>query len=481
MSSNLKKLIKTVLKEMDADIPTNDGRRVREIILIIVHGLRNLNWHGDSFFIPKGSNRETFQKVTVSADPKAVDNALSNQGDTFYALFTVIDETKFEFRVGIQHGEGTMRSYTAAASGVVQIKQHGIPKPTEIIRWAADISDQVVHASRSRMNEVSKKDLKMRHPNNPEFYDKVHGWDVSKLTLDNLVSLQRKCGNMIKAWKDDPDERFRAWAKMEQEQYEELTWEIRDRLAAINKSPIKEFSGGIGICHNQLYAATNCSGYSHGATADPYALTSTRDPLNDPILTGKLDESVYKHFNIVWNQQGVSKGAGKIMLDDKIWFANTLQINSDWDRKHAGMWILNKHQGAFDLNFASDKFFFDSPEAILEHLEDWYKLVKMAAHSNHYPLKEKAMGSDGPHFEFDEFDWLSSANGFDKPIDVYNNTVLLGVITSKPDGYVISAVMGIDGKAHAINPSDNNKYKTKENAAEVLYKTWQIWRHGSQR
>lgn len=51
-----------------------------------------------------------------------------------------------------------------------------------------------------------------------------------------------------------------------------------------------------GIFNNQVSNSTQCSGYSHGAVADPYQYITTRDPLNDPILTGKLDETQYK-FN----------------------------------------------------------------------------------------------------------------------------------------------------------------------------------------
>lgn len=67
--------------------------------------------------------------------------------------------------------------------------------------------------------------------------------------------------------------------------------------------------------------------------------------------------------------------------------------------------------------------------------------------------------------------------GFGVPTDVYYGTVYLGLIESKPDGYVIQMVDTPKGKQR-IKQGGQNLFKTKEHAAEILHKTWKILRGG---
>jgi len=80
-------------------------------------------------------------------------------------------------------------------------------------------------------------------------------------------------------------------------------------------------------------------------------------------------------------------------------------------------------------------------------------------------------------YRFDDFKWLGNMAGFGVPTDVYYGTVYLGLIESKPDGYVIQMVDTPKGKQR-IKQGGQNLFKTKEHAAEILHKTWKILRGG---
>lgn len=95
------------------------------------------------------------------------------------------------------------------------------------------------------MNEVSQKDIKSKHPDNPDLYDKEKGeWPLEKLTLDNLKSLRRKMYTFFKSsfGTDDPN------IKDYLEHYLKYSNEIKRRLKYINK-PVKE-DHGMGFSHN---------------------------------------------------------------------------------------------------------------------------------------------------------------------------------------------------------------------------------------
>lgn len=79
-------------------------------------------------------------------------------------------------------------------------------------------------------------------------------------------------------------------------------------------------------------------------------------------------------------------------------------------------------------------------------------------------------------YKFNDFDWLKDRSGFNLPTDVYHGTILLGVIISKPDGYVIDRVMKLHGGSYPIKHSPKNKFKTKELAARALHRTWKFLR-----
>jgi hypothetical protein len=79
------------------------------------------------------------------------------------------------------------------------------------------------------------------------------------------------------------------------------------------------------------------------------------------------------------------------------------------------------------------------------------------------------------NYRFDDFNWLATMDGFNVPTDVYNGTVYLGTIESKPEGYTIRLVDTPKGK-QPIQQSANNSFKSKQQAAQVLHRTWQTIR-----
>lgn len=84
------------------------------------------------------------------------------------------------------------------------------------------------------------------------------------------------------------------------------------------------------------------------------------------------------------------------------------------------------------------------------------------------------------NFKYDDYKWMASGDGFNIPTDVYHGTILLGVIISKPDGYVIKKVMGpTKDKDEVIKDSRSNKFKSKDLAAETLHNVWKMLRSNS--
>lgn len=80
-------------------------------------------------------------------------------------------------------------------------------------------------------------------------------------------------------------------------------------------------------------------------------------------------------------------------------------------------------------------------------------------------------------YRYEEFKWLASKDGFNYPIDVYWDTVYLGLIDAKADGFVIRMVDTPTGKVN-INQSPKNKFNSQYLASEVLHRTWQFYRSG---
>jgi len=81
-------------------------------------------------------------------------------------------------------------------------------------------------------------------------------------------------------------------------------------------------------------------------------------------------------------------------------------------------------------------------------------------------------------YTFIPFPYLSNT-GFDYPIDVKYGTIYLGTLLTSPDGFVIHTVDTPNGK-QVIKPTGNNKFKTQNIAAQVLHKTWKMYRHGGE-
>lgn len=80
-------------------------------------------------------------------------------------------------------------------------------------------------------------------------------------------------------------------------------------------------------------------------------------------------------------------------------------------------------------------------------------------------------------YKFEEFKGNATPDGFNYPVDVYYGTIYLGTLIAKADGYVIAQVATPTAKTK-ISPSRNNKFRTKEIAAEVLHRTWKSIRYG---
>ena len=82
-------------------------------------------------------------------------------------------------------------------------------------------------------------------------------------------------------------------------------------------------------------------------------------------------------------------------------------------------------------------------------------------------------------YRFDDFNWLKRGDGFGVPTDVYYGTVLLGVIVSQENGYVIGLVKGSNGD-RPYKQDSKKPFKTKDDAAETLHRAWKSIRHGEE-
>ena len=223
------------------------------------------------------------------------------------------------------------------------------------------------------LKEVSQKDIKSRHPHPfmPWIDNDQNQPDFKKMTLDNLKAIKDKCKRTIDYLKVNKHLR----TNVEDLQRELKLWklcddEMKKRLKYINK-PVSESQG---ISNNQTYYQTNCTGTSHGVSADPRSVPSVRDELNDPIMNGKLHEGQYK---------------------------------------------------------------------------------------------------------FDDFNWMKRGDGFGIPSDVYYGTILLGVIVSQENGYLVATIKGPTGD-RSYRQDPKKPFKTKDDAAEALHRAWKSLRHGEE-
>ena len=93
------------------------------------------------------------------------------------------------------------------------------------------------------------------------------------------------------------------------------------------------------------------------------------------------------------------------------------------------------------------------------------------------PLNDPELnGKMNEGYRFHDFNWLANMSGFGKPTDVYHDSILLGVIISEPNGYVIDRILGPKGTV-SVKKTSKNKFKTKNDAAETLHRTWKSLRN----
>jgi hypothetical protein len=82
-------------------------------------------------------------------------------------------------------------------------------------------------------------------------------------------------------------------------------------------------------------------------------------------------------------------------------------------------------------------------------------------------------------YRFDDFTYLKRGDGFGIPSDVYYGTILLGVIVSQENGYLIGIVKGPNGD-RSYKQDPKKPFKTKDDAAEALHRAWKSLRHGEE-
>jgi len=82
-------------------------------------------------------------------------------------------------------------------------------------------------------------------------------------------------------------------------------------------------------------------------------------------------------------------------------------------------------------------------------------------------------------YRFDDFNWMKRGDGFGIPSDVYYGTILLGVIVSQENGYLIGLVKGPNGD-RSYKQDPKKPFKTKDDAAEALHRAWKSLRHGEE-
>lgn len=324
----------------------------------------------------------------------------------------------------------------------------------EIRRWNERDVDSAIN--RILIKEVTQKDIKSRHPYPTLPQDKEGRPIFKKLTLDNLKALRDKAKRGMEYCNKnnlslDYDEELR--------KYYIFNKEIKKRLEYINNSV------------NSL---------------------SLKSIVKEIFLEADEINKSYRtnHFSIKWNELDISKGTGKIFLGNE-WFANAVCLHPDWDKKHGGEWYINKHTGAFRLKYGNDTAqYYKNIKDLMDSLENWYITTQEIKedHGLGYgqnstsdygdiqfvrdPLNDPLLNNKlDESYRFQDHDWLANMAGFNKPTDVYCDTIHLGVITSTSNGYVIETLSSPSGTI-IIKKTANNLFKTKQDAAERLHKLW---------
>ncbi len=82
-------------------------------------------------------------------------------------------------------------------------------------------------------------------------------------------------------------------------------------------------------------------------------------------------------------------------------------------------------------------------------------------------------------YKFDDFNWMKRGDGFGIPSDVYYGTILLGVIVSQENGYLVATIKGPTGD-RSYRQDPKKPFKTKDDAAEALHRAWKSLRHGEE-
>ncbi len=179
-------------------------------------------------------------------------------------------------------------------------------------------------------------------------------------------------------------------------------------------------------------------GYSHNVEMpDPQG--GDRDPLNDPILTGKP----LKEYT---EEEG--REIAKIR--------NFIKTSS----ADAGIRVIYDLVRKGKANIIQFTYYLIA----LKHVMD----------GRPERIKESVINEA---FRFNDFNWLSNMSGFGTPTDVYWDTIYLGTIESTPDGdhYKIVLVDTPKGKK-PLTQNEKNKFKSKNLAAEMLHKIWKFAR-----
>ena len=82
-------------------------------------------------------------------------------------------------------------------------------------------------------------------------------------------------------------------------------------------------------------------------------------------------------------------------------------------------------------------------------------------------------------YNFHDFKDLAKGDGFGYPVDVKYGTVYIGTLIAEPDGYVIRQIDTPTGKI-SIKQNSKNKFKTKDEAANILHNVWKMERQGKE-
>ena len=132
------------------------------------------------------------------------------------------------------------------------------------------------------------------------------------------------------------------------------------------------------------------------------------------------------------------------------------------DKSSTGAWRLNLSNS----EQVTSKPYFSVVE-MLDTLEGWYE------HTN----SSKKLNEG--QYRFDDFTWMKRGDGFGIPSDVYYGTILIGVIVSQENGYVIATIKGPTGD-RSYRQDPKKPFKTKDDTTEALHRAWKSLRHGEE-